>query len=116
MPQPKARANHNIPQHQDATFELGKRFIEAVIFTKNIWPRYAHDKYSTVDEASNRAIEDWDCQRTSAGAPVGRPSVCQLLGGRSLKIDPQTRQAYSLGFGSMLLYQMRDIDYTSQYT
>jgi len=46
-----------------------------------------------VDEAWKLAIEAQDRQRALAGAPVGAPSVCQLPGGPSLKIDLQTREA-----------------------
>jgi len=46
-----------------------------------------------VVEAWKLAIEAQDRQPALAGAPVGTPSVCQLPGGRSLKIDPQTREA-----------------------
>jgi len=69
-----------------------------------------------VEEAWKLAIDAQDRQRALAGAPVGTPSVCQLPGGPSLKIDPQTREAASLGFWSMLLYQILDIDYAPKYT
>jgi hypothetical protein len=49
-----------------------------------------------VDKAWKLAIEAQDRQRALAGAPVGTPSVCQLPGGPSLKIDPQTREAVGL--------------------
>jgi hypothetical protein len=49
-----------------------------------------------VDEAWKQAIEAQDQQRASAGAPVGAPSVCQLPGGPSLKIDLPTREAVSV--------------------
>jgi hypothetical protein len=42
-----------------------------------------------VAEAWKPAIEAQDRQWALAGAPVGTPSVCQLPGGPSLKIDPQ---------------------------
>jgi len=58
-----------------------------------------------VEEAWKLAIEAQDCQWALAGAPVGTPFVCQLPGGPSLKIDPQTREAVSLEFCSMLLNQ-----------
>jgi len=116
VPQPKASADQNVPQHQKATFEVAKRFMEAIVFTKTPWPIISDDKYSMVNEAWKLAIEAQDCQRALAGAPVGTPSVCQLPGGPSLKIDPQTREAVSLQFCSMLLYQMSDIDYAPKYT
>jgi hypothetical protein len=49
-----------------------------------------------VDDAWQLAIEAQDCQRELAGAPVCIPSVCQLPGGPSLKIDPQTGEAVSV--------------------
>jgi len=64
--------------------------MEASIFTKTPWPIIADEKYSMVDKACKLAIEAQDYQRASAGAPVGAPSVCQLPGGPSLKINPQT--------------------------
>jgi len=58
-----------------------------------------------VEEAWKLAIEAQDRQRALAGAPVGTPSVCQLPSGPSLKIHCQTREAVSLEFSLMLLYQ-----------
>jgi hypothetical protein len=46
-----------------------------------------------VDEAWKLAIDAQNHQRALAGAPVGTPSVCQLPGGASLKINLQTREA-----------------------
>jgi hypothetical protein len=51
-------------------------------------PIIFNEKYWMVDEAWQLAIEAQDWQRALAGAPVGAPSVCQLPGGPSLKIDP----------------------------
>ena len=67
--------------------------MEAIVFTKTPWPIISDEKYWMVDEAWKLAIEAQDRQRALAGAPVGTPSVCQLPGGPSLKIDPQTREA-----------------------
>jgi len=114
--QPKARADQNVPQHQKATFEVAKRFMEAIVFTKPPWPILSHDKYSIIEEAWKLAIEAQDCQQALAGAPAGTPSVCQLPSGPSLKIDLQTREAVSFGFCSMLFYQIYDIDYAPNYT
>jgi len=49
-----------------------------------------------VDEAWKLAIEAQDRQWALADAPVGTPSVCQLPGGPSPKIDPQTQEAVSV--------------------
>ena len=95
-PQPKAGGDHNVPEHQKATFEVGKWFMEAIVFTKTPWPIISNEKYSIVDEAWKLAIEAQDRQRPLAGAAVGAPSVCQLPGGPSLKIDPLTREAVSV--------------------
>jgi len=70
--------------------------MEEIVFTKTPWPIISDEKYSMVDEAWKLAIEAQDHQWVLAGAPVGTPSVCQLPGGPSLKIDPQTREAVSV--------------------
>jgi hypothetical protein len=64
--------------------------MEAIVFTKTTWPIISDEMYSMVDEAWKIAIEAQDRQRALAGASVGVPSVCQLPGGPSLKIDQQT--------------------------
>ena len=97
-PQPMASADQNVPQHQKATFEVVKRFMEAIEFTKTPWPILSNDKYSMVEDARRLAIEAQDRQRALAGAPAGTPSECQLPSGPSLKIDPQTGDAVSVGF------------------
>ena len=51
VPQPKASAGQNIPQPQKATFEVAKRFMEAIVFTKTPWQIISHGKYSMVEEA-----------------------------------------------------------------
>jgi len=43
-----------------------------------------------VDKAWQLAIEAQDIQWAVAGAPVGTQCVCQLPGGTSVTIDPQT--------------------------
>jgi len=108
LPLPKAGADqnvaqqkpgggdHNVPQHQKACFEVVKRFMEAIVFTKTPWPIISDEKYSMVDEACQLAIEAQDRQWALAGAPVGAPSMCQLPSGPSLEIDPQTREAVSV--------------------
>jgi hypothetical protein len=104
-PQPTASSDQNVPQHQKVTFEVVKRFMEAIVFTKTAWPILSDDKYSMVEQAWKLAIEAQDRQRALAGASAGKPSVCQLPGGPSLKIDPQTREAVILESCLMLLYQ-----------
>jgi hypothetical protein len=96
VPQPKAGGDNNVPQHQKATFEVVKRFMEAIVFTKTPWPIISDEKYTMVDQAWQLAIEAQDRQWALAGAPVGAPSECQLLGGPSVKIDQQNRQAVSV--------------------
>ena len=34
IPQPKASSDQNVPQYQKATFEVAKRFMEAIVFMK----------------------------------------------------------------------------------
>jgi len=97
VPQPKAGGgDHNVPQHQKATFEVATRFMEAIVFTKTPWPITSDGKYSMVDEAWQLAMEAQDHQLALAGATVGAPSVCQLPGGPSLKINPQTQDTVSV--------------------
>jgi len=115
VPQPNASADQNFPQHQKATFGVAKRFMEAIVFTKTPWPVLSNDKYSMVEEAWKLAIEAQDYQRALAGAPEGTLSVSQLPGSPSLNIDPYRRAAVSIGFCSMLLYQITDIDYSPKY-
>jgi hypothetical protein len=104
-PQPNASSDQNVPQYQMATVEVAKRFIEAIVFMKTPWPILSDDKYSIVEEAWKLAIEAQDCQWALAVTPVGTPSVCQLPGDPSLKIDPHTRDAVSLKFCLRLLYR-----------
>ena len=105
IPQPIASSDQNVHQHQKGTVEVSQRFMEAMVFTENPWPIISDDKYSMVEAAWKLAIETQDRWRASAGSPVGTPSVCQLPGGPSLKINPQTREAVSPEFCLMLLYQ-----------
>jgi len=90
--------DHNVPQHRKANFEVAKLFMEAIVFTKTPWPIMSDEKYLMVDEAWQLAIEAQHHQWALAGAPVGAPSVCQLPGCASLKIDPQTQEAVSVNF------------------
>jgi len=96
VPQPKISGNHNIPQYQKATFEVVKRFMEAIVFTKTPWRIISDGNYSMVDEAWKLAIEAQHRQWALAGAAVGTPSVWQLPSGLSFKINPQTREAVSV--------------------
>jgi hypothetical protein len=96
VPQPKADGDYNVPQHQKATFEVAKRFMEAIVLPKTPYQIISDEKNSMVDEAWQLAIEAPERQWALAGAPVGTPSVCQLPSGPSLKIDPPTRKAVSV--------------------
>jgi hypothetical protein len=113
MPQQKpGGGDHNVPQHQKATFEVAKQFMETIVFTKTPGSIISDEKYSMVDEAWQLAIEAQDGQRALAGAPA--PSVCQLPGGPSLKIDPQTRKAVSVysvfcSIGLMMMLKHKNI-------
>jgi hypothetical protein len=99
VPQPKAVGYHTIPRYQNATCEVAKRFMEAIVFPTTSWPNISDEKYSMVDEPWKLTIEAQDRQRALAGAPVGTPSVCQMPSGPSLKIDPQTREAVTVYSG-----------------
>jgi hypothetical protein len=107
--------DHNIPQHHKAMFEVAKRFMEAIEFTKTPWPIISDEKYSMVDEAWRLAIEAQNRQGALAGAPGGAPSVCQLPGGPSLTIDLQTREAISVNsvccssIGLMMMLNSKNI-------
>jgi hypothetical protein len=116
VPQPKASADQNVPQLQKGSFEVAKRFMEAIDFTKTPLPILSDDKYSMVEKASKLAIEAQDHQRVLAGTSVGMLSVCQMPGGPSLKRDPQTREAVSHKVCLMFHYQISDIDYVPEYT
>ena len=96
IPQPKASGDHHSPEWQKATFALAKRLIEVIVFTESPWPIVSDEKYSTVDEAWQLAIEAQDRQWAFADVPVGTPSVCQLPSGPSLEINPQTLEGASI--------------------
>jgi len=115
-PQPKASADQKVSQHQQATFEVAKMFMESIVSTKTPWETSSDDKYSMVEEAWKVAIQAEDGQQALAGAPAGTPSVCQVPSSPTLKINPQTWEAVSFGFCLMLFYQIYDIDYTPNYT
>jgi len=72
--QPKASSDQNVPQHQTGTFDAAKRFMEAIVFTKNPWPIISDDKYSMVEDAWYLAIAAKDRQHALAGAPEGTPT------------------------------------------
>jgi hypothetical protein len=91
--QPKASADQNVPQYQKATFDVAKRFMKAIVFTKTPWPIFSDDKYWMVEEAWKLAIEAQDREQALAGAPTETPSVCQWPSSPSLKIDLQTQEA-----------------------
>jgi len=94
----KASSDQNVPEHQKATFEVAKKFMEAIVFRKTPWPKLSDDKYWMVEEGSKIVIEAQDRQGALADTPGDTPSVCQLPSGISLKIDLQTREAVSLEF------------------
>jgi len=114
-PQLKDSPDQHVPQHQKATFEDGKRFVKAIIFSNTTWPILSDNKYSMVGADWKLAIEAWNHQRALAGASIGTPSVCLFPCGLSHRIDPQTQEAVSLGFCLLLLYQISDIAYAPKY-
>jgi len=115
VPQPKASADHNIPETQKAIGEVDKRFLESIDFTKTHWPDIIRWQVLDSWTSWHVAVEAQDCQRASAGAPVGTPSVSQLRSGPFGKITPQTQDAVTSGFSLMLPYQISNIDYTQKY-
>jgi len=96
VPQPKAGGYYNVSQHQKATFEVAKRFMEAIVLRMPPWPMISDEKYSIVDKAWKLSIVTQDRQWALAGASVDTPSACQLPRGPSLRIDPHTREALSV--------------------
>jgi len=96
VPQRKASGDPHVPQHQTATIEVAKRLMEEIFFTKTPWPIISDEKYSMVDDACKLGIDAQHCQWAFTGVPVGAPSVCQLPGGPSFKIDPYTREPVSV--------------------
>jgi hypothetical protein len=79
-----------------ATVEVVKRLMEAIIFKLTARPIISDEKSSMVDDDWQVDMEALDCHETLAGAPVDTPSVCEMPGGPSLKIDPQTQEAVSI--------------------
>ena len=116
VPQPKARGDQNVPQHQKATFGVAKRYMEFILLTKTPWPILPNDKYLMVEESWKLAIEAQDCQRALAGTPVCTPSGGQLPSAASPEMDLQTWDAVRLGYSWLLLYQIYNIDYALRYT
>jgi len=116
VPHLKARADSHVPQHQKATVEVARRFMEAFLFMKTPWAILFDDKYTMLEEGLNLAIVAQDRQQVVAASPVSTQLVCELPSRPSLKIDRQTGTAPSLGFHWMLFYQIYNIDYTPIYT
>jgi hypothetical protein len=56
-PQPKARCDQNVPRHQNGTFDVAKKLMEASVFTKTPCPILTDEKYSMVEEAWKLVIE-----------------------------------------------------------
>jgi len=108
--QPKASVEEIVPRQRKATFDVAKRFMEAIVFMKTPWPILPDDKYSMVEAALNFVIDVLDRQQSLAGAPAGTTSLCQLPSSPSHKIDPQTWDAVSLGLCLMLFSWIYDID------
>jgi len=88
--------DHNVPQHRKVKFQVAKRFMEAIVFTRTPWRITSDEKYLMVDESWQLAIEAQDRQRALEGAPVGAPCVCHLPGGPSPKIASQTQDSVSV--------------------
>jgi len=76
VPQQKASRNQHVPDHQKATLDVLKRFMEAIVFTKTPGPVGSNERYSIVDKAWELAIEAQDRQHTLAGASVDWSCLC----------------------------------------
>jgi len=72
------------------TAEVVIWFTEAFIIMRTFLSMLSNDKYSMVDEVWKLVIEVEDQKQALADAPEGTPSVYQLPGGPSRKIDLQT--------------------------
>jgi len=105
VPQPKASGDHNIHQHQQATFEVAQWFKEAIISTENPWPIISSKKYLVIDEAWKLPVEAQNHQQALAGISVYTPSLCQLPSGPSPIVDPQIQQA-----GSVIVFSTPQLD------
>jgi hypothetical protein len=61
--------------------------MEATVFTMNPSPILSNDMHWMVEEAWKQAVEYQDHQRALEGVPVDAPSVYQMSGGPTLKIN-----------------------------
>lgn len=102
---PNGSSDQNISKDPKATVELAKTFMEATVFTMNPSPILSNDMHWMVEEAWKQAVEYQDHQRALEGVPVDAPSVYQMSGGPTLKINWQTWQAEWPEYCLMLLYQ-----------
>jgi len=116
LPQPKASGTQNVSQHQHATIEIAKLYMDAIVSMKPPWTILSDILYLMVEYSWKCTIEAQNRPQALAVTSVCTPWVCPLLSGLSLKRDLQTRQAVSLGFCLTPLYQIQDIDNTAKYT
>jgi len=61
VPNPKASGVQNVPQYHWVSFEVAKRLMEVIIFTKTPWPIESDEKYSMVEVAWEQAIDAQVC-------------------------------------------------------
>jgi len=116
VPQPKSSGDQQVPQNHMPTAEVVIWFTEAFIIMRTFLPMLSNGKYSMVDEVWKLAIEVEDQKQALADAPEGTPSVYQLPGGPSRKIDLQTWEAVCLRVCFIFLYKTYDINYVPTYT
>jgi len=88
----------------------------AMVFMQTPRPILSDENNSMFEDGWNLPTDTQDCQRALQGAPRGTPSVCQLPGGPTLKINPWTGEAVCFGFCMKLLYQIQDTDCDPKYT
>jgi len=55
--QPKGSADQNVPQHQEISFEVVKRFMGAIVFTRTPLLILSDYKYSRVEQAWKLSID-----------------------------------------------------------
>ena len=112
IPQLMASGDYNVSEHRKVAFEVAKRFMEEMVFTKICWQIISDEMYSMVKKVWKLPIEAQHGQRTWAGAPVGTSSVCQLRGA-SLKINQQTQDTvsvYSVFLSSIGLMMIQNLE------
>lgn len=90
----KAGGEYYLPQHTRAVFDLAKRCINAIMFTKTPIPIILNVRYSIVDEAVRVSIDTHTGHFWSAVIAVHTLSVCWFRWFLYLDIDPHIWEAW----------------------